>query len=387
MQKKICITVSSPMTVSAFLAGHIKLLGDFFNITVLANFEGTISKSPFDGANSIFSIPIYRKISPLNDLQALLALYRHYSMNRYDMVYSVTPKAGLLAMTAARLARVPLRVHTFTGQVWATKHGLKRRLLKFMDCIISMMATDILVDSWSQRQFLIKENVVSHAKSKVLANGSISGVDINRFTPSEDLRKRVRQDLEIEDSDKVFLFLGRLNKDKGVIDLAYAFSLISAKRPDTRLLIIGPDEDGMLKKISEVCSNCSSRVHFIDFTSEPNKFMAAADIFCLPSYREGFGSVIIEAASSGIPAIGSRIYGISDAIEDGVTGMLFEAGNSNDLARKMLEMLENINLRLQMGINARKRAIKLFKSDIVSQSLVSYYETLLSGYKLCNNEK
>jgi glycosyltransferase involved in cell wall biosynthesis len=375
------------MTIRAFFNDHIKLLGQFFQISVLANFKNKLSEPLSEGVVHEYDIAIDRKINLITDIKAFIALYSHYARHKYDLVHSVTPKAGLLAMTAAWLAKVPVRVHTFTGQVWVTQHGIKRRLLKLMDCIISMMATDILVDSWSQRQFLIKENVVSHAKSKVLANGSISGVDINRFTPSEDLRKRVRQDLEIEDSDKVFLFLGRLNKDKGVIDLAYAFSLISAKRPDTRLLIIGPDEDGMLKKISEVCSNCSSRVHFIDFTSEPNKFMAAADIFCLPSYREGFGSVIIEAASSGIPAIGSRIYGISDAIEDGVTGMLFEAGNSNDLARKMLEMLENINLRLQMGINARKRAIKLFKSDIVSQSLVSYYETLLSGYKLCNNEK
>jgi glycosyltransferase involved in cell wall biosynthesis len=366
------------MTITAFLTNHIEELGKNHDITIVANFEGQLPASVPKGAKRLHDVAIHRKISIVRDIKALLSLYQNYSNNRYDLVHSVTPKAGLLAMTAARLAGVPIRLHTFTGQVWVTQRGFKRRLLKMIDHILANMATHVLVDSDSQRQFLINEGFVSSEKSTVLANGSISGVDTDKFKPDPESRQSVRTELGLDVNDVVFLFLGRLNRDKGVLDLAQAFARIAGQRPFSRLLFVGPDEDGMRQQIMNTCSQCIHQVCFVDFTSAPEKFMAVADIFCLPSYREGFGSVIIEAAATGIPSIGSRIYGIIDAIDDGTTGLLFEAGNQQDLADIMLEMIDNNDKRQQMGTHARKRAVELFQSNMVSRELAAYYQQLLA---------
>jgi len=366
------------MTISAFLGNHIKLLGKHYDIDIIANFEGRKPALTPEGANRLHDVAIDRKISIFRDINALFSLYRNYSNNRYDLVHSVTPKAGLLAMTAARLAGVPIRLHTFTGQVWATQQGFKRRLLKTMDRILAGMATHVLVDSASQRQFLINEGVVLPEKSTVLANGSISGVDTDRFKPDPETRQSVRDELGLDANDVVFLFLGRLNRDKGVLDLAQAFARIAGHKPNSRLLFVGPDEDGMRQQIMTICSQCIHQVCFVDFTSAPERYMNTADVFCLPSYREGFGSVIIEAAASGIPAIGSRIYGISDAIDNEQTGLMFEVGNVSELGESMLEMIDNSDKRQQMGTLARKRAVELFQSDMVSRELAIFYQQLLA---------
>ncbi|MBK5275237.1 MAG: glycosyltransferase [Desulfuromonadales bacterium] len=375
--KRICITVSSPMTICAFLANHIRLLGQFFDVSVIANFDRNIPLKGVTGARHLCDVTIERKIDIIRDIKALIALFRHFSHYRYDIVHSVTPKAGLLAMAAARLAGVPVRIHTFTGQVWVTQTGFKRMLLKSMDRLLAGMATHILVDSASQRTFLINEGVVPPLKSTVLAKGSISGVDTVRFSPDSDVRSDVRSELGVVEGDVVFLFLGRLNRDKGVLDLAAAFASIAGQRSDTWLLLVGPDEEGMRHKIERECSRFLDRVRFIPYTSTPEKFMVAADVFCLPSYREGFGTVVIESASSGIPAIGSNIYGISDAIEDGRSGLLFEVGNIVMLSDKMFELICDKEVRIRMGKYARERAISHFQSDMLSIELMQYYKSVL----------
>ncbi len=375
MKKKMAIVVSSPMTVKAFLQGHIDKLREKFDLSVIANCVpeelGMLDKSV-----RIIPVPVERKISITRDLKALWILYRLFRLEKFDVVHSVTPKAGLLAMSAGFLARVKYRIHTFTGQVWATKTGGKRTVLKCFDKILAALTTSAFVDSPSQREFLIKEKVVSAGKSKVLADGSISGVDIERFSAAPETRKRIRGELGIGENQVVFIFLGRLNLDKGVMDLVAAFSKIIAGR-DVILLIAGPDEAGIKEKMLEALGEEQKRLIFVGYTSRPEDYMNAADVFCLPSYREGFGSVVIEAAAVGIPAVGSNIYGVSDAIADGLTGFLHEAGNPDDLAAKMAELADNPELRTQFGQNARRRAEELFPSERLSDALLEEYIKLL----------
>jgi glycosyltransferase involved in cell wall biosynthesis len=319
---------------------------------------------------------IQRKISTLHDVGTLVHLVRFFRKKRFDVVHSVTPKAGLLSMVAGRLAGVPIRVHTFTGQVWATRTGMSRRGLRALDIVTARAATNILVDSSSQREFLIGQRVVASHTSRVLAHGSISGVDTIRFRPSVEARVRIRQQLKIPETGIVLLYLGRMNRDKGVIDLAQAFNQLSLQRNDVFLLLVGPDEANIIPQVLGITQD---RVRYMAYTDAPEDYMAAADIFCLPSYREGFGSVIIEAGAVGIPSVASRIYGVTDAVEENVTGLLHEAGNISELVSRLLQLVVDVEQREAMGARARRRAIRDFDKAQVTCALLEYYECLLHG--------
>jgi glycosyltransferase involved in cell wall biosynthesis len=280
-------------------------------------------------------------------------------------------------MLAARLARVPVRIHTFTGQVWATRSGWSRTILKAMDRVIASCATHILVDSASQKEFLCRQGVLSAEKASVLANGSISGVDIERFKPDGQARQRLREELQIPAGAFVFLFIGRLNPDKGVLSLVQAFVRVAAANPDAHLLVVGPDEAGMRTAMEKACGAMLDRVRFVGYTDKPEQYMAASDVFVLASRREGFGSVVIEAAAAGIPSIASRIYGLTDALEDGVTGLLHAPADSADLAAKMNLLAESPDTVRKFALAARARAQRLFTSAQVTLALEEYYRKAL----------
>jgi len=372
-RRKLCLLVASEITVRAFLAGHLRALCEQHDVSVVVNTSNPAFLDDLGLKVRVIPLGIERNIAPLRDLAALFALIGLFRRERFDLLHSVTPKAGLLGMLAGFFARLPLRVHIFTGQVWATRSGFSRQLLKSMDRLLAACATHLLADSDSQRDFLIAEGVVPAGKVEVLAKGSISGVDVARFHPAAQVRKSVRSQLGIGAQDLVLLFLGRLNRDKGVLDLAQAF----IRLPEgSRLLFVGPDEAGMQAEI-ELISASHPGVQFVAYTDKPADYMAAADVFCLPSYREGFGSVILEAAACGIPAIGSRIYGITDAIEEGRSGLLFPPGDVDALAACMRCLADDDALRRRMGDDARNRAEHDFSSARVTQAWLEYYDALL----------
>jgi glycosyltransferase involved in cell wall biosynthesis len=167
--------------------------------------------------------------------------------------------------------------------------------------------------------------------------------------------------LNISEQGVVFLYVGRLNQDKGLLDLASAFALLAEKDANTWLLVVGPDEEGMQRKMKAQVDVVIDRVRFVPYTDSPEQYMAAADVLVLPSHREGFGVVIIEAGAVGIPAIGSRIYGITDAIVENETGLLFEVGNVTDLANTMSRMASDKSLRHTLG----EKRIEILTSEML----------------------
>ncbi|MDW8002955.1 MAG: glycosyltransferase family 4 protein [Deltaproteobacteria bacterium] len=375
--KKLSFVTSTFMTCDIFLKDYISALAGVAEVHVFTNIENAALIDDRFPAK-IISIPIRRKIDPVRDLTCLIKLYHSLRSIKPRSSHSVTPKAGFLSMVASYFAGVPYRIHTFTGQIWANKKGLKRAILKSCDRILSAFATHLFADSHSQREFLIKEKIVKPDKISVLGFGSISGVDTRRFKPNPDIRREWRKRLNVGSEDTVFLFLGRLTKDKGIYDLIDAFSTIVNTYSDAHLLIVGPDEENLLPDITKRVYSFKDRVQFIGYTNSPEVFMNAADVLCLPSYREGFGVVIIEAASVGIPAIGSRIYGITDAIVENETGLLFEAGNVKELAQCMEIMLKNKEKRINMGVSARKRAINHFSKEFMVKEFLNFYEKILA---------
>jgi glycosyltransferase involved in cell wall biosynthesis len=317
-------------------------------------------------------LELERKAAGFADLKALFALYRVFCSIRPDIVHSIMPKAGLLAALAGFLCRVPVRMHTFTGQVWATRRGLVRGLYRAVDQLIVRLNTLCMTDSPSQSRFLLEQGIaVSGLPLPVLSCGSLSGVDTGRFHPDAQVRARMRGELGIPDDATVFLYLGRLNRDKGILDLAAAFALLHEE--GAHLILAGPDEEGVLTEVLSRLDVCRDRVHIPGFIQQPEHMFMAADVFCLPSRREGFGSVVIEAAACGIPTIGSRIPGLVDAIEDGVTGMLCEVRNVECLSDCMRKMLAAPVYRNTMGEQAMLRARSEFSAEILYASLRKLY--------------
>ncbi|MBE0613572.1 MAG: glycosyltransferase [Burkholderiales bacterium] len=375
---RVCIVVAAPLTLKAFMLGHAKALTGIADVTLVANFLPEDASYPWPEGIARVAIPIVRPISPWADFLALIALLRLFRQERFDLVHSITPKAGLLAMLAARMGGVPLRLHTFTGQVWVTRTGLMRALLKSTDRLVAWLATHALADSGSQREFLIAENIVAATKSTVLAKGSICGVDTVRFRPDAAARERIRAGLGVPSAAVLFLYLGRINRDKGLLDLAHAFAEAGGDHADLHLLLVGPDEALLGPELEVAAAGCAGRLHRVDYTDRPEEYFAAADVFCLPSYREGFGTTIIEAAAAGIPAIGSNIYGITDAVVEGETGLMFDAGNTRQLAQSMRTLAGDAGLRVRMGQKAKVRAERDFSATVVSAALVEYYRSLMA---------
>jgi len=373
--KKLCYVATIPAVVNSFLRGHIQAAAEKFQVTVICN---PADKYLLNGLDArLILLPVERKPSPWKDAIVLFRLFRLFRKEQFDIVHSIMPKTGMLAMLAARLATVPVRIHTFTGQVWATKRGLSRELSKWPDKLIGSLASCVLTDSPSQLDFLISEGILPPGKAGVIGEGSICGVDPIRFHPDPEGRRAMREELGIAQEARVILFVGRLNRDKGILDLADAFTTIAAQYPNVELLLVGAEEEVAFARIQETCHVSRERLHYVSFTATPERYMVAADIFCLPSYREGFGLTLIEAAACGIPAVASRIYGITDAVEEGKTGLLFPAGDVPALAQALRRLLEDGDLRRQMGEAARMRALELFSSRRIIEEMQALYRRLL----------
>ena len=374
--KKICLVTTSPLIVNFFLLPFLASLGRVYRVSLAVNPDEDTALADGHGAE-VIALPIRRKISPWSDLRTLALLIRLFRERRFDAIHSFSPKAGLLAMVAAWIARIPVRIHIFQGEVWLTRKGAMRLLLKFLDRLVARLATHVLVVSRSEREFLIREGIIRNAKSRVLGSGSLSGVDAARFRPDSEARAAVRAELGIAPEAMVFLFLGRLTRDKGVLDLAQAFASLAAVRPAAVLLLVGPDEERVRPKIESICRAHAGKLRFAGYTRTPERYIAAANALCLPSYREGFPTVIIEAAATGIPATGSRIYGITDAIIEGETGLLHTPADANDLAEKMEMLMKDPELRERLGTRARQRAVDEFSQQRLTQALLDYYRVAL----------
>lgn len=365
---KICFVLTIPYTLNAFVRPYLERMSGDYDITIFLNMENSDILPVVPPGVRLVQLGIVRQIALWADLNTLLTLTGLFRREKFDLVFSMTPKGGLLAMIAAWLAGVPRRVHCFTGQVWATRRGFSRWLLKSLDRLMVLCATRLLADSGSQRQYLVEQGIVGPGKIEVLANGSMAGVDIQRFQPDAAARTRIRMQLGMNDGACCLLFVGRLNGEKGVPELMRTFTALAPEFPNLHLLLVGPAEEEF-----ELLFRDNSRVHRIGYTPAVQEYMAAADVFCLPSHREGFPLVLVEAGAVGLPVVASRIYGITDAVLEGETGLLHQAGNVTDLLEKLQALIRDPALRHTLGEAGRRRAQAEFSADRVTTEMANFF--------------
>jgi glycosyltransferase involved in cell wall biosynthesis len=379
MRPRVCWVISAEASLRAFLLDHLGALSESFDFTlILPRSRGDISGDDALPAE-VIRLPIVRRPDVLNDLAALAGICWILSRGSFDLVHSFMPKAGFLVSLARATSFPGLRLHTFTGQVWATRTGLVRASLKAADRVIAHASDVVLADSRSQRRLLADAGIAHESDVVVLGQGSFTGVDLKRFDVPAEIRARLRAELGIEEGERVVVFLGRLNRDKGVLELARAAAELAARGYRFRLIIVGPDEAGLAPEIERICSMLEHRLLLPGTTTSPERWLAIADVFCLPSYREGFPTSVIEAAAAGVPTVASRIPGLVDAVEDGTTGLLVDARDVPQLSAALGGLLDDRVKARAMGAAARSRVRERFSRQRSIDDWRGLYSGLLRG--------
>lgn len=326
----------------------------------------------------VHPIEMFRRLSPLKDLISLYKIIKVFLKDKPDMVHSMTPKAGLLCMMAAYITRVPIRVHTFTGLVWPTETGFKRKLLMFTDRITCFCATHIIPEGEGVKSDLIS-NGITRKPIRVLGYGNVKGVDMVRFS-----RRPAVMDLveSIRNTDVfAFVFVGRIVGDKGINELCEAFVRLKESKPSIRLLLVGRFEDE-LDPVSEKTRETINNDNSIEavgpkYGDELLAYYAASDCFVFPSYREGFPNTVLEAGAMGLPCIVTDINGSREIVKDGENGLVVPFKNSEALYQAMNKMVTNNDMRRKMAANAREMISTRFDQTFVQKCLLDLYDDLL----------
>ena len=322
-------------------------------------------------------VPMERHISIFKDMKALMALVKVFRREKPDMVHSMTPKAGLLCMLAAKMAHVPVRVHTFTGLVWSTAKGLKRRILMLTDWLTCACATHVIPEGEGVKADL--QHHITRKPMKVLGYGNVKGVDMERFSLRPEIVE-LAQELRKRDVF-TFLFVGRMVGDKGVNELVDAFGRLHTQNPHCRLVLVGKMEENLdplkpstLKKILALNGILAVGAKYAD---ELIAWYAAADCFVLPSYREGFPNTVLEAGAMGFPCIVTDINGSREIVEDGKNGLVIPSKDASALYEAMLRMVQDDDLRQALVANARAMIADRFEESFVKKCLLDFYHDIL----------
>ncbi len=330
----------------------------------------------------IVLIDIPRGLSPIRDLRALIKLFLFFHRSHFDIVHSTTPKAGLLTAVAGFLVRIPVRLHTFTGQPWINLTGLIRYISIGSDWLIGRLNTRCYADSKSQAHFLVTQKIIQENKISVIGHGSLAGVDFTRFNPKQwPLTEtiKLRNELKIPEDSFIILFVGRITRDKGIFELIESFQNVLQKGCNTHLVLVGPldEESGGVSSVSKKFISEQPGTHYAGYTDCPEQYMAMADILCLPSYREGFGTVVIEAAAMETPTVGTEIYGLSDAVVNNKTGLLVPPRDVVSLTEALYKLIHNREKCQKLGTAARKHAELYFDSHLMNVLLSEEYSRLI----------
>lgn len=328
----------------------------------------------------VAALEMTRTISPINDLKSLWEFYKLCKRERPTIVHSHTPKAGIVGMLGAKLAGVPVRLHTVAGLPLMEATGRKRSLLDFVEKLTYRCATKVYPNSIGLYDFILANNYTKKEKLKVIANGSSNGIDTQYFDStlfSEVQKQELKQSLLLQPNDFVFIFVGRLVGDKGINELIEAFFKLPT--PNTKLLLVGPFESELdplqpeTLKVIETHPNIIS----VGFQSDVRPYFAVSDCLVFPSYREGFPNVVLQAGAMGLPSIVTDINGCNEIVKEGENGTILPVKNVAALVEAMQKMCSDKPYFEQLQQKARPMIQSRYEQQVVWEALLEEYKRVL----------
>lgn len=381
---KLIKSATVPLSLNVLLKGQLKFLSEHFEIIGVSSTGSELSEvKEREGIKTII-VDMQRNISPLKDLISLFKLYRVFQKEKPLMVHSITPKAGLLSMLAGKAAGVPIRMHTFTGLAFPTRTGMLQKILIKTDQILCWAATNIYPEGQGVKNDLINYGI-TNKPLKIIANGNINGIDVAHFDAAQFSQLEINQlkyQWKIHADDFVFVFVGRLVKDKGINELIVAFKALRLQHQNAKLLLVGNFEQELDPLLSETITEIenNSNIIAVGFQKDVRPFLALSDALVFPSYREGFPNVVLQAGAMGLPSIVTDINGCNEIITDKINGIIIPSKNSIALEQAMHELITDENFYKFAKSNARNKITENFDQQIVWNALLEEYHSLLESY-------
>lgn len=321
-------------------------------------------------------VSMERHISLSKDIVSLWKLIKVFRKEKPDIVHSMTPKAGMLCMLAAWICRVPVRIHTFTGLVWPTASGLKRKILMATDWLTCACATHVIPEGEGVKTDLLSHGI-THKPLKVLGYGNVRGIDLEHYARTEEVMRKADK-IRVKD-DFTFMFVGRIVRDKGINELVAAFKRLQTKVPKTRLILVGEYEDSLDPITPEARKEIDDNpcILAVGKQKDVRPWLAASDALVFPSYREGFPNVVIEAGAMGLPSIVTDINGSREIIQDGVNGLIVPSKNEDALLKEMERLVEDAALASYLASHARRLVASRYELGYVKQCLLDFYSQII----------
>ena len=388
MKKLIRIT-TVPLSLKVLLKGQLRFMAsNGFDVKGVSSEGEELREVHENEGIAVEATTMSRKITPFQDLKSLWEMWNFLRKEKPQIVHTHTPKAGIIGMLAARLAGVPHRLHTVAGLPLMEATGTKRKILNFVEKLTYSSATRVYPNSKGLYDFILQNNFTQSNKLKIIANGSSNGIDTAFFSPdqvTEIERVTLRERLNIQPDDFVFVFVGRIVSDKGINELIKAFSELQAVENNEptgiKLLLVGGLENDLDPLNSETLAeiNQNKDIISVGFQQDVRSFFAIADALVFPSYREGFPNVVMQAGAMGLPSIVSDINGCNEIIIEGENGLIIPSKNVEKLKEKMLTLAKDKNLYTKLKGNSRRMIENRYEQSVVWNALLEEYEGLLQS--------
>jgi glycosyltransferase involved in cell wall biosynthesis len=383
MKKKISIVVTVPLSLETWFKGQPRYLSEYYDIELITSDAQSIERIKAYENVTITLVDFTRAINPLKDLKILLTLWRHFRRTKPDMVYSITPKAGLLGMISSWLVRVPVRLHLIVGLAYFGSVGKRRFLLKSIEKITYFFATNLYANSLNLPQIIAHE--LTSKKVNVIGYGSVNGVDTAFFqdTMTIDEKSALRRNLNIPDESFLLLYTGRIVTDKGVNELISAYDTLSKSHPNLHVLLVGDYETALdpIAALTQTLIHNHPQIHTVAFQSDIRPYFCIADLLILPSYREGLPNVLIEGGSCGLPLIATNINGCNEVIIEGENGLLIPPRDTQALIYAIQKLLDDPKLYHHLKDNARNSIVRRYDQHYYWEQLHRELDSLLVNTK------
>jgi glycosyltransferase involved in cell wall biosynthesis len=378
LKPKLIRTSTIALSLDYLLKGQLSFLNHHYEVVAVSGQDAHLENvAQREGLRTI-NVEMQRAIRPLQDLVSLWKLFWVFKKEKPQIVHSITPKAGLLSMLAAKMAGVPIRIHTFTGLIFPSKKGMLQQLLIAMDRLLCWAATNIIPEGNGVKNDLITYKITAKPLV-VLANGNVNGIDTHYFSPEvipAKEKENLRKALQLEPSDFVYVFVGRLVGDKGINELVAAFKNLS--NADVKLLLVGPYEKELdaLKAATLQEIEQNKNILTVGFQQDVRAYFAISDALIFPSYREGFPNVVMQAGAMGLPSIVTNINGCNEIITEGVNGTIIPVKDAEAIYIAMKKMINEVDFRSHLQYNARQIIVSRYEQKVVWEAILAEYKSI-----------